>query len=93
MAVLAVVDFQHKLTFYTRQQKFKDPKLQQYCFGNENCHRIKVLCSVGSLEDVSGNNACCDVCTPRYSICGIRFVSDTETKKVPFSAESWESNH
>lgn len=64
MAVLAVVDFQHKLTFYSRQQKFKDPKLQQYCFGNENCRRITLLRSVGSLEDVSGNDACCDVCTP-----------------------------
>ena len=50
--------------FYSRQQKFKDPKLQQYCFGNENCRRITLLRSVGSLEDVSGSDACCDVCTP-----------------------------
>ena len=31
---------------------FKDPKLHQYCFGTENCHRVTLLHSVGSLEDV-----------------------------------------
>ena len=63
--------------FYSLQQKFKDPKLQQYCFGNENCRRVTLLRSVGSLEDVSRNDACCDVCTP-----GVPHAVDLLTPKA-----------
>ena len=63
--------------FYSHQQKFKDPKLQQYCFGTENCRRITLLHRVGSLEDVSRNNPCCDVCTP-----GVLYAVDLLTPKV-----------